>query len=113
MQVYFDNAATTPLIPQVKDEIISMLDIFGNPSSIHQKGREAKIKIESSRKKIAQLLHVSPSEIIFTSGGTEAINFILKQAVLSLGIKHIITSPIEHHAVLNTIQSLKLSKIMI
>jgi cysteine desulfurase len=101
--VYLDNAATT----QIDEEVIevihsSMKENFGNPSSIHQIGRKAKSAVETARKKIAKHFNVTASEIIFTAGGTEADNLILQNAVLNLGVKRIITSKIEHHAVLHT-----------
>ena len=106
--VYFDNAATT----QLRDEVVHvMTDVlksnFGNASSSHSFGRSSKSLIEKSRKAIARSLNVSASEIIFTSGGTEADNLILNSAVRDLGVKHIITSRIEHHAVLHTVEALQ------
>ena len=79
--------------------MIEALDTFGNPSSIHSFGRASKVLIEKARKNIAKELGVSASEIFFTSGGTEAINMVLKGAVRDLGITQIITSPTDHHAV--------------
>ncbi|MEQ3499734.1 cysteine desulfurase family protein [Tenacibaculum sp. SSH1-16] len=106
--VYLDNAATTPMLPEVIEVIQqSMQTNFGNPSSIHQHGRKAKAAVETARKSIAKHFNVSSSEIIFTSGGTEADNLILFNAVLNLGVERIITSKIEHHAVLNTVQFLE------
>lgn len=106
--VYLDNAATTPMLPEVVQVMQeSMLVNFGNPSSTHQYGRKAKAAIETVRKNIAKHLNVSASEIIFTAGGTEADNLILQNAVLHLGVKRIITSKVEHHAVLNTVQFLE------
>ncbi len=106
--VYLDNAATTPMLPEVvKIMQESMLVNFGNPSSTHQFGRKAKTAVETARKNIAKQFNVSASEIIFTAGGTEADNLILQNAVLHLGVTKIITSPIEHHAVLNTVQFLQ------
>lgn len=107
-QVYFDNAATT----QMREEVISAMtdvlkNIYGNPSSSYGLGRSSKSLIENSRKTIAKLLNVSASEIIFTSGGTEADNLALRCAVRDLGVTHIITSKIEHHAVLHTIEALQ------
>lgn len=107
-QVYFDNAATTPM----RDEVIRrMTDVmtsnFGNASSSHSYGRSSKSLIEQSRKTIASLLNCSASEIVFTSGGTEADNLVLRSAVRDLGVTEIITSRIEHHAVLHTIDSLQ------
>ena len=107
-KVYLDNAATTPMYDEVISEmLLSMRTVFGNPSSSHSIGRSAKAVVENSRKYIAKVLKVSASEIIFTSGGTEANNLILRNAVTNLGVKRIISSKIEHHAVLNTIQHLK------
>jgi cysteine desulfurase len=108
MKVYFDNAATTPLHPQVINRLTDIMTThFGNPSSIHQFGRHAKNLVESTRKSIAKHLNCSPNEIIFTAGGSEADNLILRNAVQNLGVKRIITSAIEHHAVLNMLTSLK------
>ncbi|MEE3999341.1 cysteine desulfurase family protein [Tenacibaculum sp. FZY0031] len=106
--VYLDNAATTPMLPEVIEAVWqSMQTNFGNPSSTHQYGRKAKAAVETARKNIAKQLNVSSSEIIFTAGGTEADNLILFNAVLNLGVERIITSKIEHHAVLNTVQFLE------
>jgi cysteine desulfurase len=107
MRVYFDNAATTPLDKEVLDAMIPyMMNHYGNPSSIHSHGREARAAIEKSRKTIAALLNTSPSEIFFTSGGTEADNTAIRCTVETLNITHAITSPIEHHAVLHTLEEL-------
>ena len=106
--VYLDNAATTPMAEEVVEVMRkSMLEMFGNPSSTHQYGRKAKTVIETARKEIASYFKVSSSEIIFTSSGTESNNFILKNAVENLGVKRIITSKIEHHAVLHVVDFLK------
>ena len=105
--IYLDNAATTPIFPEVVDVMHhTMQTNFGNPSSVHAAGRTAKAKIESARKYIANEFGTLPQEIIFTSGGTEGDNTILKCAVHHLGIKHIISSPIEHHAVLHPLKHL-------
>lgn len=106
-KVYLDNAATT----QVRDEVIARMtdtlsSSYGNPSSTHGFGRTAKTAIEQARKTIAKYLNAQPSEIIFTSGGTEADNMILRGAVRDLGVETIITSKIEHHAVLHTAEEL-------
>ncbi|MCO6495103.1 MAG: cysteine desulfurase [Bacteroidetes bacterium] len=107
-RVYLDNAATTPMDERVFEAMKPLLIThFGNPSSIHAEGRKAKSILEQSRKTIASLLKVSASEIIFTSGGTEADNTAIRMSVKSLGVKNIITSPIEHHAVLHTIEELE------
>jgi len=106
--IYFDNAATT----QIREEVLeSMTEVmrnnYGNASSSHSFGRSSKSLIERARKTIAASLNVSAGEIIFTSGGTEADNLVLRSAVRDLGVKHIITSKIEHHAVLHTVQQLE------
>lgn len=107
MKVYFDNAATTPLDAEVLDAMLPVLrNEFGNPSSTHAHGRSVRTLIEDARKRVAKIVNVTPSEIFFTSGGTEADNMALRCATVDLGIKHIITSPIEHHAVLHTIEEL-------
>lgn len=103
-RIYFDNAATTPLDPEVKKIMIEAMDEPGNPSSIYQEGRQAKTIIEKARKKIASLLNVAPGEIFFTSSGTEADNMAIRCSVADLGVKHIITSRIEHHAVLHSVE---------
>lgn len=103
MKVYLDNAATTPVAPEVVEAMYPVLkDGFGNPSSTHAFGRDAKALIELSRRTIAKHLNCNPSELIFTSGGTEADNLALHSAVTDMGVKHIITSSIEHHAVGHT-----------
>jgi len=101
--VYLDNAATTPIDKEVIATMqTSMAENFGNPSSTHQFGRKAKSAVETARKNIARFFNVTAQEIIFTSSGTEADNLILNNAVLNLGIQRVITSKIEHHAVLHT-----------
>lgn len=108
MKVYLDNAATTALYPEVVEAVTETLkNCFGNPSSTHSFGRTAKTLVESARKSIAGHLGASAQEIIFTSGGTEADNLILQGCVRHLGVKHIITSPLEHHAVLHTTEALE------
>lgn len=107
-KIYLDNAATTALRPEVIAEMVSVLqNDYGNPSSSHSFGRSAKSKLELARKSIAQLLKVSAQEIIFTSGATEANNWILQNAVENLNVKRIITSKIEHHAVLHAVEYLQ------
>lgn len=107
MKVYLDNAATTPLDPVVIQSMLSVMkDSFGNPSSIHSWGRETKSAIENSRKTVARLLNAAPSEIFFTSGGTEANNMAIFCTIRDIGIRHAITSRIEHHAVLHTLEEL-------
>ena len=106
--VYFDNAATTQLRNEVIDCMTEcMQNNFGNPSSTHSYGRQSKSIIETCRKSIASYFKVSASEIVFTSGGTEADNLILRSAVRDLGVSEIITSKIEHHAILHTVEALK------
>jgi len=108
MQVYFDNAATTAIDPDVIQVMVeTMQRDFGNPSSIHTHGRQVRTLIERSRRTIAKLLNVSPSEIFFTSGGTEADNMAIVRSVADFGITHAITSPLEHHAVLHTLEELE------
>ncbi len=108
MRVYLDNAATTPLDKEVFDAMAPfMLEHFGNPSSIHSHGREVRAAIENARKTVAHLLNTSPAEIFFTSGGTEADNSAIVCTIRSLNIKHAITSQLEHHAVLHTLESLE------
>lgn len=107
MRVYFDNAATTPLDKEVVEAMLPfMTEFYGNPSSIHHHGREVKAAIEKARKTVADILKASPSEIFFTSGGTEADNTAIRCCVETHHIKHILTSPIEHHAVLHCIESI-------
>lgn len=107
-KVYFDNAATTQLRTEVVECISKVLQTeYGNPSSTHSYGRSAKSLLESSRKDIAKHLNVAASEIIFTSGGTEADNLILNSCVRDLGVKRIVTSKIEHHAVLYMVNELE------
>lgn len=107
MAVYLDNAATTPIAPEVVEAMIPVLrNTFGNPSSTHSFGREAKALIETSRRSIAKHMNCKPSELIFTSGGTEADNMALCSSVEELGVKRIITSKLEHHAVGHTASSL-------
>jgi cysteine desulfurase len=100
MKVYLDNAATTPLDKEVLDAMLPyMTEHFGNPSSIHSFGRKTRAAIEGARKAVAKFLNVSPAEIFFTSGGTEADNQAIRCSIHDLGIKHAITTKIEHHAV--------------
>ena len=107
MRVYLDNAATTPIDPEVFEAMKPfMLEDFGNPSSTHSHGRKVRAAIESARKKVAELLNCTPGEIIFTSGGTEADNSIIRSAVNTYDLKCIISSPIEHHAVTHTVDHL-------
>ncbi len=108
MRVYFDNAATTPIDPEVLKEMYWVMEnYYGNPSSIHSHGREVRALIEKSRRTIAGLLHASPSEIFFTSGGTEADNTAIRCGIEDHGIRHAISSPIEHHAVIHTLEAME------
>src|SRR4030095_13418213 len=107
-RIYFDNAATTALDPEVLDVMMPYLtERFGNPSSIYSYGRESRLAIENARKTVARILNANPSEIFFTSGGTESSNTAIFSAVQDLGCTHIITSPIEHHATLHTVEYLQ------
>ncbi len=106
-RIYFDNAATTSLHPEVLAAMMPFLtEKFGNPSSNYSYGRESRLAIETARKTVAQILGAHPAEIFFTSGGTESSNTAITAAVRDLGCKHIISSPIEHHATLHTVESL-------
>ncbi len=108
MKVYLDNAATTPIDEKVVEAMLPVLkEHFGNPSSIHGYGRQARAVIEKARKQVAGFMNVSPAELFFTSGGTEADNMAIRCAVNDLVIKHAITSKIEHHAVLHTLEALE------
>jgi cysteine desulfurase len=103
-RIYLDNAATTTLDKEVLDAMLPyMTTHFGNPSSIYSYGRETRLAVENARKTVARLLGAHPGEIFFTSGGTEANNTAILASLRDLGCKHIITSPIEHHAVLHTV----------
>ncbi len=107
MRIFLDNAATTPLDPDVLAVMTEVMgEHYGNPSSIHAEGRKARSLIERARKTIAGLLNCSIGEIFFTSGGTEANNMALKNAVRDLGVKRIISSPLEHHCVLHSLDSI-------
>ena len=108
MRVYLDNAATTPIAKEVIEAMLPVLENgFGNPSSTHFFGRQTKALIETSRRTIAQLINCKSSEIIFTSGGTEADNMALFSSVHLMGVKHIITTTIEHHAVGHTAEAIE------
>ena len=107
MHVYLDNAATTPLDSQVLEAMMPYLtQHYGNPSSIHAHGRATRSAIEQARKQVADILNVSPGEIFFTSGGTEADNMAIRCSIEAYQLQHAITSPLEHHAVLHTLQTL-------
>ena len=109
-KVYLDNAATTAIRPEVIAEMVKVMgEDFGNPSSTHSFGRHAKSILELSRKTIAKQLNAMAQEILFTSGGTEANNWAITSAVKDLGVKRIISSKIEHHAVLHVIEFLNLN----
>lgn len=108
MRVYFDNAASTPISPEVLEAMTAVMkENFGNPSSIHAEGRQARAAIETARKTVAKHLGASIGEIFFTSGGTESNNMALKGAVRDLGVKRILTSPTEHHCVLHSLEFLE------
>src|SRR5690349_15492394 len=105
LRIYFDNAATTRLDKEVLDAMMPYLtDHFGNPSSIYSYGRETRLAVENARKTVAKILGVKPGTIFFTSGGTESNNTAIAASIRDLGCKHIITSAIEHHAVLHTVE---------
>ena len=107
-RIYFDNAATTALDADVLTAMMPFLtEKFGNPSSVYSYGRETKLAIESARKTVAKILNANPGEIFFTSGGTESTNTAINAAIRDLGCRHIITSPIEHHATLHTVEYLQ------
>ncbi len=114
-RIFFDNAATTRLDPEVLEVMLPLLtEHYGNPSSIHGHGRVARTFLEKSRKKVAEILNASPSEIFFTSGGTEADNTAILCSVETFGLRHAITSSLEHHAVLHTLEHLqKIGKIAV
>lgn len=106
-RIYFDNAATTSLDPLVLEAMMPYLtEKFGNPSSIYSYGRESRMAIEQARKSVAKILNAHPAEIFFTSGGTESSNTAIHAAINDLGCKHIISSRIEHHATLHTVEYL-------
>jgi cysteine desulfurase len=106
-KIYFDNAATTALDPAVLEHMMPFLtEKFGNPSSIYSYGRETRMAIETARKSVAKILNAHPAEIFFTSGGTESSNTAISASIRDLGCRHIITSPIEHHAVSHTVEHL-------
>jgi len=106
-RIYLDNAATTPLDKEVIAEMVRVMEnYYGNPSSIHAQGREVRTLIEKARKTVSGLLNAVPAEIFFTSGGTEADNMAIRCGIAAYGIKHAITSKIEHHAVEHTMGQL-------
>lgn len=108
MRIYFDNAATTEMDRDVINAMLPFMEShFGNPSAIHYFGRETRAAIEKARKTVAKCLHATPSEIFFTSGGTESNNMAIRCGVQAYDIRHIITSPIEHHCVMHTTEALE------
>lgn len=110
MRVYLDNAATTPIDQDVLKAMVEVMEShYGNPSSIHAHGREVRTLVEKARKTVSALLQASPSEFFFTSGGTEADNMAIRCGIIDHGIKHAITTQIEHHAVLHTLEALEKS----
>ena len=107
-KIYLDNAATTPILDEVIDAMVAVMKTnYGNPSSTHSLGQEAKTILEENRRLIANELHVSPAEIIFTSCGTESNNLIIKSAVENLGVERIITTEIEHKCVYEAVLEVK------
>src|SRR5215469_1670781 len=110
-RIYFDNAATTQLDTEVLNAMMPYLTTyFGNPSSIYSYGRETRLAVENARKTVAKILGANPGEIFFTSGGTESSNMAIYAAISDLGCERIITSPLEHHATLHTVESLHKQK---
>jgi cysteine desulfurase len=108
LRIYFDNAATTPVSPEVAQEMVAALTTqHGNPSSLHAEGRAVRAIIEEARKTVAQAINASTAEIFFTSGGTESNNMAIKCAVRDLGVRRIITTVLEHHCGLHSIQSVE------
>jgi cysteine desulfurase len=110
MKVYFDHSATTPVDPAVLEEMLPYFEVrFGNASSIHSFGREAKVALEEARERVAKVIGAEPSEIVFTSGGTEADNWAIKHLAFLPGQekRHVVTSRVEHHAVLHACQFLE------
>lgn len=108
MQVYLDNAATTPLDSEVITEMNEFMNgFYGNPSSTHSKGRQARVELEKARKKIGSLIGAKEKEIIFTSGGTEANNAVLTSLAINKRVRRIISSPIEHHSILDSLSWIK------
>src|SRR6187402_1070909 len=113
MRVYLDNAATTPLDAEVMTVMCNVMEShFGNPSSIHAYGRESRTLVEKSRKIIAGLLHTSPAEIFFTSSGTEADNTAIRCGIIDNNITHAISTSIEHHAVVHTLEAMEKADII-
>ncbi|MBT5273811.1 MAG: cysteine desulfurase, partial [Flavobacteriales bacterium] len=113
IKVFFDNAATTPMAPEVIDVMTDIMkNHYGNPSSQHSFGRATRSIIETSRKKIADFLNTSPGNIFFTSGGTEADNMAIKCGIKDHNITHAITSKLSHHAVLHPLEELEKSGVI-
>src|SRR3954469_17047933 len=110
MRIYFDYNATTPLLPAVLDAVnAAELELFGNASSVHYFGQQAKAAIDTARSSVSTLLNADPSEVVFTGGGTESDNFAIRgaaEALEPMKRKHLIASAIEHEAVLNTLKAL-------
>lgn len=107
MQIYLDNASTTPMLSEVVQHMTEVMnESYGNPSSIHRHGRKAKSIIENARKVVAKVINASLGEVFFTSSATEANNMVLKNAVQDLDIQRIISSPTEHHCILHTLDYL-------
>lgn len=110
MRVYFDYNATTPLAPEATEAVVrATREIFGNASSVHHFGQQAKAALDEARSAVAALVNGDPSEVVFTSGGTESDNFAIRGAAEAMeptGRKHLVASAIEHEAVLNTFRAL-------
>lgn len=108
MRIYFDNASTTPLLPEVIEAMTEVMhNIFGNPSSIHADGRKARMAVEDARKTVAKVLGASIGEVFFTSCGTESNNMALKNSVRDLGVRRIISAKTEHHCVVHTLAAIQ------
>ena len=107
-KIYLDHNATTPVAPEVLDIVTHVLRYqIGNPSSVHSLGRSARVLVDEAREQVASLIGASPSEIVFTSGGTEANNFALLGVALGMGKGHIVTSQVEHPSILNPCRQLE------
>jgi len=105
-EVYFDNAATTPLLPGVKEAMVYAMEVYGNPASIHAEGRRSRVFLEDCRTRVAEMLGVQPAEVFFTSGGTESLQTVLFSALRDLGIERVITTPLEHPAILKNLEQI-------
>lgn len=113
-RIYLDHAATTPMLPEVVEHMAGLMGThYGNPSSIHAEGRQSRAVVEEARKVVARCLNASLGEIFFTSGGTESNNMALRCAVRDLGVRRIVSSPVEHHCVLHVLEHLDVETSMV